>query len=136
METQEVQVTARVKSFLPKSHLERPTAEAQRTNTGRVIKSKRVFNAWTSAALCWTRLDSAGAHGACTRLCLPRDGDAFGVDILGGDGFFQFVQLSSLLEFLHQTFHRLFTPFLLLAVLLSLFPAQKSLDNGGSERQN
>lgn len=70
------------------------------------------------------------------KLSVPRYGDAFCVDILGGDGFLQLVQLSRLLQLLHQTFHRLFTPFLLLAVLLSLLPAQKSFDNGGSERQN
>lgn len=67
---------------------------------------------------------------------LPRDSDAFGVDILGGDGLLQLVQLSSLLQLLYQAFDSLFAPFFLLAVLLSLLPAQQSLDNGGSERQN
>lgn len=70
------------------------------------------------------------------KLSLPRYSDAFRVDILGGDGFLQFVQLSRLLQLLHQALHRFFTPLLLLAVLLSLLPAQKSFDNGGSERQN
>lgn len=70
------------------------------------------------------------------KLSLPRYSDAFRVDILGGDGFLQFVQLSRLLQLLHQALHRFFTPLLFLAVLLSLLPAQKSFDNGGSERQN
>lgn len=71
-----------------------------------------------------------------TKRSLPRYSDAFCVDILGGDGFLQFVQLSRLFQFLHQTFHCFFTPFLLLAVLLSFLPAQKSFDNGGSERKD
>lgn len=71
-----------------------------------------------------------------TAIQRSRYSDAFRVDILGGDGFLQFVQLSRLLQLLHQALHRFFTPLLLLAVLLSLLPAQKSFDNGGSERQN
>lgn len=71
-----------------------------------------------------------------TTRCLPRYSDAFGVDVLGGDGLLQFVQLSGLLQLLDEAFHSLFAPFLLLAVLLSLLPPQKSLDDGGSERQN
>lgn len=73
---------------------------------------------------------------ALTLPYLPRYGDAFRVDILGGDGSLQLVQLPGLLQLLHQTFHGFLTPLLLLAVLLSFLPAQKSLDNGGSERQN
>lgn len=64
----------------------------------------------------------------------PRDGDALGVSVLAGDGFLQLVQLSRLLQLLHQAFHCLLAPFLLLAVLLSLFPAQKSFHDRRSER--
>lgn len=67
---------------------------------------------------------------------LPRYSDAFRVDILRGDGFLQLVQLPRLLQLLHKTFNRFLAPFLLLAVLLSFLPAQKSFDDGGSERQN
>lgn len=66
---------------------------------------------------------------------VPRYSDAFGVDILGGDGLLQLLQLSSLLQLLHQTLHCLLTPFLLLSVLLALLPAQKSLYNRWRERQ-
>lgn len=81
-------------------------------------------------------LASWDADFTAPKLSLPGYSDAFRVDILGGNGLLQFVQLSSLLQLLHQTFDRLFAPFLLLAVLLSLLPAQKSFDDGGSERQN
>lgn len=67
---------------------------------------------------------------------LPRYGDAFRVYILRGDGFLQFIQLPRLLQLLHKTFNSFLTPLLLLAVLLSLLPAQKSFDDGGSERQD
>lgn len=70
------------------------------------------------------------------RLSSPRYGDAFGVDILGGDGLLQLVQLPGLLQLLHQALDRLLAPLLLLAVLLALLPAQESFDDGGSERQN
>lgn len=69
-------------------------------------------------------------------VAIPWYSDAFSVDVLRGDGFLEFIQLSRLLQLLHQTFDRFFAPLLLLAVLLSLLPAQKSFDNGGSERQN
>lgn len=71
-----------------------------------------------------------------SRLSSPRYGDAFGVDILGGNGLLQLVQLPGLLQLLHQALDRLLAPLLLLAVLLALLPAQKSFDDGGSERQN
>lgn len=64
------------------------------------------------------------------------DGDALGADALGCQCFLQLLQLSSLLQLLHQAFHRLLTPLLLLAILLSLLPAQQSLDNWGSEGQD
>lgn len=50
---------------------------------------------------------------------LPGDGDTLGVAVLGGDGLLQLVQLSSLLQLLHQALDSLLTPLLLLAILLS-----------------
>ena len=100
-----------------------------------VIKHKRTSAEVTTLQLARVQI-SRSTSTQPHKFSLPWYSDAFRVDILGGDGFLEFIQLSRLLQLFHQTFHRFFTPLLLLAVLLPLLPAQKSFDNGGSERQN
>lgn len=77
---------------------------------------------------------------------VPGDGDTLGVAVLGGDGLLQLIQLSSLLQLLHQALDSLLTPLLLLAILFStpcspgaagwLLPPQEPLHDRRGERQD
>ena len=84
----------------------------------------------------------------CVRAFLPRDGDTLGVAVLGADGLLQLVELTRLLQLLHQALHSLLTPLLLLGVELhpstasaarapwTLFPTQETLHHRGGEGQD
>lgn len=102
----------------------------------------------------WSTVNSTEPYNDCRQtlaLCylawgygyLPGDGDTLGVAVLGGDGLLQLIQLSSLLQLLHQALDSLLTPLLLLAVLLSspsatgwLLPPQEPLNYWRGERQD
>lgn len=94
-------------------------------------------------------------HVCCLgRSVSPGDSHTLGVAVLGTNGLLQLVQLSSLLQLLHQALNSLFTPLLLLpssSILLpdspdsspctsapcwSLLPAQKTFHYWRSERKD
>lgn len=92
-----------------------------------------IFSLWTPASR--------------VRLCdIPGDGDALGIAVLCCYGLLQLIQLTGLLELLHQALHSLFAPLLLLPVLLSspcspwptgrLLPPEQPLHNRRGERQD